>query len=354
MSDIALTSLVKAGGCGSKIPPYLLHDALARLPRPADPNLLFGTGSGDDAGVYRLTDELALVQTVDFFTPIVDDPYDFGAIAAANALSDCYALGAKPITGLNLVAFPCAQDLTLLDRILQGGGDKMSEAGAVILGGHSVNDPEPKYGIAITGTVHPQKMILNTGARPGDRLIITKKIGIGIVANLRKKAATAGGTPLITDAVYREAIESMKTLNKTASELMIEHGAHACTDITGFGFLGHAHNLARASGVALEIWYDRVPTFEGVVPHAVEGSKGGAERNRRWIEPQITMKVEDAEQAFAVLADPQTSGPLLIALGPDRAELFIEALRARSIGNAAIVGTVVSGVPGTITVSSSR
>lgn len=353
MSATALTSLVKAGGCGSKIPPYLLHEALAQLPRPANPNLLFGTASGDDAGVYRLTDDLAIVQTVDFFTPIVDDPYDFGAIAAANALSDCYALGATPITGLNLVAFPCSQDMSLLDRILRGGGDKMEEAGAVILGGHSVNDSEPKYGIAITGTVHPKKMVLNTGARPGDVILITKKIGVGIIANLRKKGAADGATQLVSDAVYQEAVTSMKTLNKVASELMVEHGVNACTDITGFGFLGHAHNVALASGVSFEIWLDKVPTFAGVTEHAIEGSKGGGERNRRWIEKQVTVKVPDRDRAFAVLCDPQTSGPLLIAAAPDRAEKLIEKMNASKVLSPAVVGKVVAGSPGTLVVSSS-
>ena len=237
--------------------PEDLRTALAGLPCFTDPNLLYGLNPGNDTGVYRLREDLAIVQTVDFFTPIVDNPYEFGQIAAANALSDCYTMGAKPVTGLNLVSYPCAVGLDTLGEILRGGAEKMIEAGAVIVGGHSIDDPEPKYGIAVTGIVDPRAMITNTQARPGDSLVLTKKIGTGIVTTLNKPPdGFAGwmrrfhlggdGHTSIPKEVYEEAVRSMRTLNQRAGEIMVEFGAHACTDVTGYGLLGHAHNVARS------------------------------------------------------------------------------------------------------------
>ena len=229
---------------------------------------------------------MAIVQTVDFFTPIVDDAYDYGQIAAANALSDCFTMGAQPITGLNLVGFPCHIGLDVLGRILAGGADKMREAGGVIVGGHSVDDAEPKYGIAVTGTVDPRKMVTNQGAKPGDKLILTKKIGTGVVTNVTKqvnplvKAARGlfGKNGKLRDGVFEEAVASMQELNKKASECMMRVGVNACTDVTGFGLLGHLHNVMEASGARARVVFSDVPRFEDLLPHAIAGTAGGGDR----------------------------------------------------------------------------
>lgn len=303
---------------------------------------------------------MAIVQTVDFFTPIVDDPYDFGAIAAANALSDCFTMGARVVTGLNLVAFPCHLGLEPLGEILRGGAEKMMEAGGVILGGHSVDDPEPKYGIAVTGTVDPRKMITNTGAKPGDVLILTKKIGTGIITNMRKTRTGFGkilgmisggsGHKAIRDEVYEEALEGMKTLNRTAGELMTEAGAGACTDITGFGLLGHAHNVAEASGAGFEISYAAVPKYDGIEAHAINGTKGGGERNRQWVRKFVRLESGVGENEFAVLCDAQTSGPLLISIDPARAEFLVGKMKAAGVPAPAIIGKVIDEESGRIRV----
>ncbi|MEE9256510.1 MAG: selenide, water dikinase SelD, partial [bacterium] len=259
--------------------PEDLREALSGFEPFSDPNLLYGTGPGDDTGVYKLREDLAIVKTVDFFTPIVDDPYAYGQIAAANALSDCFAMGAQPITGLNLVAFPCNLGLDILGRIMTGGADKMREAGAVIVGGHSVDDPEPKYGIAVTGTVDPRRMVTNQGAKPGDKLILTKKIGTGIVTNVTKavnpvtKAARSifGGGGKLKEGVFEEALASMSALNKKASEAMMKIGVHATTDITGFGLLGHLHNVMEASGARARVRFTEVPQFDDLLPLALAG-----------------------------------------------------------------------------------
>ncbi|MEK6709012.1 MAG: selenide, water dikinase SelD, partial [Nitrospinota bacterium] len=259
-----------------------MREAHGRFEPFRHPDLLYGTHPGDDTGVFRLREDLAIVQTVDFFTPIVDDPFAFGQIAAANALSDCFTMGAQPVTGLNLVAFPCALGLDALGQILRGGAEKMREAGAVILGGHSVDDPEPKYGIAVTGTVDPRKMITNRGARPGDKLILTKKIGTGIVTNLTKavsplrRAARGllGRGGRLKEGVFEEAVASMITLNQRASRLMVEAGARASTDVTGFGLLGHLHNVMETSGARARVRFSRVPRFDDLLPRAIAGTAG--------------------------------------------------------------------------------
>ena len=310
--------------------------------------MLFGLGSGDDAGVYRLRDDLAIVQTVDFFTPIVDDPFDFGAVAAANALSDCYALGATPITGLNLVCFPCSIGIKVLQEVLRGGEAKLEKAGATVIGGHSVNDPEPKFGVAVTGIIDPRTLITNQGAKQGDALVITKKIGIGIITNFRKPRSTLGeiwktmgiGGGHISDATFEEALTSMKTLNKVASRLMVEFGAHACTDITGFGLLGHAFNMASASNVALEISYDKVPKFPEVELYAIQGTKGGNAKNKASVRDKVQLAGEIGEVEYSVLCDAQTSGPLFIAVDPRRADEFVSALHLADVPQACIIGSV--------------
>jgi selenide,water dikinase len=349
-----LTRLVKAGGCGSKFGPLDLRTALSGLPVFEDPNLLFGTSNGDDAGVYQLSEDVALVQTVDFFTPIVDDPYDFGAIAAANALSDCYALGGRPLTGLNLLCFPCEMGFDAVREILRGGADQMRAAGAVILGGHSVRDNEPKYGIAVTGTVNPRRMVLNTGACPGDVLVLTKKIGVGIVTGRRKaqsgKQDDELQEPRLPESIFQEAVNSMKTLNKTAAELMIAAGAHACTDVTGYGLLGHARNLAQASGVSVEISYSAVPKFDGIEVYAVSGTKGGAERNKAWMKEAVELAGEVGEAEYSFLNDPQTSGPLLIAVAESTGTELITAMKKAGVPAPTIIGRVTEGRAGLVRV----
>ena len=297
---------------------------------------------------------------MDFFTPIVDNAYDFGAIAAANALGDCFTMGARPVTGLNLVSFPRRMGLEMLREILRGGAEKMLEAGGVIVGGHSVDDPEPKYGIAVTGVVDPRKMITNAGAKPGDALLLTKKIGTGIITSTRKSRTGfgkvlgrfAGGNEHkgIRDDVYEEAVEAMKTLNQTAGELMVEAGAGACTDVTGFGLLGHAHNVAEASGAAFEISYDAVPKYEGIEAFALAGTKGGGERNRHWVKEFARLENGVGESEFAILCDAQTSGPLLIAIDAAKAEPFIEKLKSAGVPAPAVIGKVLDGPAGHVRV----
>ena len=303
--------------------------------------------------MYKLREDLALVQTVDFFTPMVDDPYVFGQIAAANALSDCYAMGATPVTALNLVSYPCSLGMERLSLILRGGYEKVDEAGAVIVGGHSVDDKEPKYGLAITGVIDPRKMITNTGAKPGQRLILSKKLGTGIISNMNKLSGGGllskmrGYRPL-PESVYQESIQSMITLNDKASRLMVEFGVTACTDITGFGLLGHARNIADASGVALSINAGAVPSFEGVLEVAVEGTAGGGHRNRDFISGSAQRDAGVSDQAYHLMCDAQTSGGLFMAINSDRAAEFVSALAEQGYPAAADIGEVLDGPAGTI------
>jgi selenide,water dikinase len=314
--------------------------------------LLYGANIGDDAGVYKLRDDLALVQTVDFFTPVVDDPYLFGQIAAANALSDVYTMGATPITALNIISYPCRMGMERLALILRGGLDKVKEAGAVIIGGHSIDDTEPKYGLAVTGLVEPRKMITNQGAKPGQKIVLTKKLGTGIIVNMRKlssglKGRIRGLHPL-SEAVFLESIESMTTLNARAAELMLKFGCTACTDVTGFGLLGHAKNVAEASGVALEIRAGQVPRFDGVWEVAIEGTAGGSRRNREYVEGVVQRDHLVTEQDLCLFSDAQTSGGLLMTVDADKAEPLISALKAQGHPAAAIIGEVHDGPAGTI------
>src|SRR4051812_34702758 len=244
---VPLTSLSHGAGCGCKISAAQLRPIVAGLGAPTDPRVMVGTATSDDAGVVRLTDELAIVQTVDFFTPIVDDPYAFGRIAATNALSDIYAMGAVPVSALNLVAYPLERlGAEVLAEILRGGADAAAAAGAAIVGGHSIDDPEPKYGMAVTGTIHPDRILTNAGGRVGDALVLTKPLGAGTVATAIKRG-------LADDGLVARAIEVMTTLNDRASTQALRAGAHALTDVTGFGLLGHLHELALASGAAAEL-----------------------------------------------------------------------------------------------------
>lgn len=317
---------------------------MGQLPLPDDPNVLVGTATGDDAAVYRLTAELALVLTTDFFTPIVNDPYTFGAIAAANALSDVYAMGARPLTALNLVAFPVEQlPLETLTEILRGGGEKVREAGIAVVGGHSIDDAEPKYGLAVAGIVHPDRIVTNAGGRAQDRLYLTKAIGTGIITTAIKRETAP-------PAAEAAAIASMLALNRDACEAMLEVGAHAATDITGFGFLGHLRQLALASGLAARVQARAVPLLQGARELAQAGAvPGGTARNEAFLADWVTWPAGLPAADRTLLCDAQTSGGLLIAVPPARATALEAALRQRNLP-VAPVGVLVEGRPGSVLV----
>jgi len=305
---VRLTAQVKSGGCASKLSPKLLDQALRSVPKVANTNVLVGFDTADDAGVYQLTPDLAMVQTVDFFTPVVDDPFTFGAIAAANALSDVYAMGGSPVSALSVVAFPAEQDIGILSAIMQGGAEKMREAGCAVLGGHSVNDPEIKFGFAVTGTIHPQRIKTNAGARPGDALVFTKALGTGAITTALKRGVAS---PHHVEA----AIASMVRLNREACEAMLRHGANGCTDVTGFGMIGHSREMALASNVTLELAVAKIPVLPGALDAIRAGAvPGGAKNNREFASCVVEVQGDIAEELIALLYDPQTSGGLLISM----------------------------------------
>jgi len=296
---------------------------LARIPRWANENVLVGFDTSDDAGVYKLTPECALVQTVDFFTPIVDDPYTFGAIAAANALSDVYAMGGRPISSLSVLAWPAKGDLEDLSEILRGGAEKMHEADCAVIGGHSIQDNEVKFGYAVTGTVHPDRVKPNAGARAGDALVLTKRIGTGIISTALKRG-------IAQEDDMTASIESMLTLNRRACEAMLKFDVHGCTDVTGFGLIGHAREMALASGVTLEIDSHAVQFLRGAVDYARRGAIPGGLKNNREFASDC---VEGQSEFDDLLYDPQTSGGLLIALPEgDAAQLERDFPAAYRIG----------------------
>ena len=302
--------------------------------------------TSDDAGVYRLNDEQAIVQSVDFFTPVVDDPYAFGQIAAANALSDIYAMGAKPLTAMNLVSFPVGKlKMDILAKILQGGSEKIREAGAVLVGGHSIDDAEPKYGLSVTGIVHPDHVLSNAKAKPGDILILTKPLGIGIITTGIKRG-------IVSPEGEMEVIEVMATLNKGAAEAAIEVGVHAVTDVTGFGFLGHLQEMLQASGCSAEVYAYAVPILESVWECIKQKAiPGGTQANRRHLEGKVDFDPDVSEEVRIVLFDAITSGGLLLAVPEDRAALLLKRLEANRTPAAAVVGRVQQGEPGKIAVS---
>lgn len=309
---------------------------MSQLPSCTDPNVLIGTRTADDAAVYRISDELAIVQTVDYFTPVVDDPYVFGQITAANSLSDIYAMGARPLFALNIAGFPAdTLPLEVLSKILQGGADKAAEAGISIIGGHTIKDPEPKYGMAVTAVIHPERVISNAGARPGDRLILTKPLGIGIVTTAMKQGKAS---PQAVD----EVVEIMRTLNRDAAEAMVAVGVHACTDVTGFGFLGHLSEMVRGSGVGAVIDLGGVPVIEEAWRLVKEGiAPGGSRRNLEFLRERLLPGAGVGEDELLLLADAQTSGGLLIAVAPERVEKLKEELASRGVPVAAEVGEIV-------------
>jgi selenide,water dikinase len=307
------------------------------LPGMHHPDLMADYGGFSDAGVFRLRGDLALVQTVDFFPPIVDGPRDFGRIAAANALSDCYAMGGSPLTALNIAAFPSKKlPVEVLGEILAGGAEKVLEAGAVVVGGHTIDDAEVKYGLCVTGTAHPDRIVSNGGARPGQALVLTKPLGMGTVSTAIKKER-------MDEAAAREAIEIMATLNRDASEAMLELRATGATDVTGFGLLGHAFELAEASGVTVRIAASHVPILPGVHDLAAEGFlSGGVRKNRDYVEVRVRFLGAVDEVLVSLLFDSETSGGLLIALDPDAAGTLIAILRSKGHDHAAVVGEVVT------------
>ncbi len=336
MTAVKLTSLSHGAGCACKVPAALLAPLVQALPRPSDPNLLVGVSTSDDAGVYRVREDLALVQTVDFFTPIVDDPYDFGRIAATNALSDVYAMGGTPISALNLVAWS-VQDLgaEMLGEVLRGGADVARAAGAAIVGGHTIDDPEPKYGLAVTGVIHPDEVITNATGRAGDALVLTKPVGAGAVTTSLKKG-------LVTDTVLAGAVKVMTELNAAAAAAAWRAGAHAMTDVTGFGLLGHLHELALASGVSAEVEAAAVPAIPGAL-ELLEDDRavaGGSRNNRRYAEEFATFDAGVDEVHRRLVTDAMTSGGLLVALGPERTGEV----------PGTVIGRLVEGEAGTIRV----
>jgi selenide,water dikinase len=299
---------------------------LRRLPVTANERVLVGYGTADDAGVYKLRDDLALVQTVDFFTPIVDDPFDFGRIAAANALSDVYAMGGTPISALNIAAFPIETlDAQILEKILEGGASIAQQAGVAILGGHTIKDSEPKYGMAVLGTIHPGRVVTNANARPGDLLVLTKPLGTGVLATALKRGE-------VPESAMQEAIAWMATLNDRASAAMLQAGAHACTDITGYGLLGHAAEMARASGVALHIEASKVPLIPGVLDLIERGVVPGGSKDNALTHAEFTSFDASVSASLALaLSDAQTSGGLLIALPPERFDTLQTALSGAQV-----------------------
>jgi len=325
---VRLTETVKAGGCASKLSPAMLDRVLAKLPRQTDPNVLVGFDHSDDAGVYQIGPDMALAQTVDFFTPMVDDPYTFGQIAATNALSDIYAMGGRPITALAHVCFPASGDLNILEQILAGGLSKMIEASCSVIGGHSVRDDEMKFGYSVTGLISPGKIFTNAGARPGDHLLFTKSLGTGVITTAIKKNAAK-------QAWIDAAIASMTTLNKRAAEIvraMEDRLVHAMTDVTGFGFIAHAREIALASDVSLRIFVNRIPLLDGALECIRAGHiPAGLNANREFAECVVNYEDGIPDDLKTILFDPQTAGGLLIAIAPENSEELKRTLIAAGV-----------------------
>ena len=330
---VYLTKLAPNCGCAAKVGPGTLSGILCKLPKFQNPDLLVGTETSDDAAVYRISDELAIIQTLDFFTPVADDPYDFGQIAAANALSDVYAMGGEPKTALNIVAFPKDMDTEILGEILKGGADKVMEAGAVLAGGHTIQDDTPKYGLSVTGFVHPDKFWKNYGALTGDRLILTKALGTGIIN-------TAIKADMASEGAREAALASMKTLNKGARDVLKKYHIHACTDVTGFGLGGHGTEMAESSNKTLVIHTEQLPVLSNVEEYASMGLiPGGAYRNREFAgktgyTSTAVLWKED------LVFDPQTSGGLLAAVPEEEADSIVKELKKAGLP-ASVIGEVI-------------
>jgi len=345
-SEIRLTRFTHGMGCACKLRPQDLESVLRALPPVADAAVLIDASTCDDAAVYRVRDDLALVQTVDFFTPIVDDPYDFGAVSAANSLSDIYAMGARPAFALSIVAFPSQRlPLAVLEQILRGAVDKAREAGIAIVGGHSVEDTEPKFGLAVTGFVHPERVWSNAGAQPGDALILTKPIGTGILATAVKRE-------LVDPPVARRLAATLSTLNRAAAEVLAEFDVHACTDVTGFGLLGHLREMTAAAGVDAEIDAAAVPILEPAADLAAANIvPGGTLDNLAHVAPHVDWSDDMPRVSKMLLADAQTSGGLLVAVPADQAASLVEKLRQRGVIDAAKIGRFLDRGAGRIRVT---
>ena len=311
-----------------------MAQVLCQLPEFYDENLIVGLDTSDDAAVYKINDDIAIVLTMDFFTPVVDDPYKFGQVAAANSLSDIYAMGGRPVTAMNIVCFPNCFSLDILTNILKGGADKVKEAGASLVGGHTVEDNEPKYGLSVMGMVNPKKVVTNSGAKPGDVLILTKPLGIGILN-------TAIKADLIGDDIIDQGVSIMSYLNKDACEAMLEIGVNGCTDITGFGFLGHALEMAEASCITLEIWTDYLPIIKDSIDLAKMGIiPGGAYKNRDYVGNKVNFKNNINQEIIDILFDPQTSGGLLISVEEEKSHDLLRLLKQNNKTDFNIIGRV--------------
>ena len=333
MTTVPLTSLSHGAGCGCKLPAASLLPIVAGLSGAASPDLIVGSATGDDAAVFRLSDDLALVQTIDFFTPIVDDPFDFGRIAAANALSDVYAMGGRPLTAMNVVAFPLEElGGDVLREVLRGGLAVVEEAGAALVGGHSIEDAEPKYGLAVTGVVHPAALVTNAGGRAGDVLVLTKPLGVGAIVTARKRGAAG-------DALLAAAVDVMAALNAAACEAALRAGAHAMTDVTGFGLVGHALGMMSAGGVSLHVALSSLPVYPRVRDMHAAGVTTGSTRPNR---AHGAGRVRGTLDSFwdALVHDPQTSGGLLIAVDAAAADELVRRLVDAGVEHATRIGEV--------------
>ena len=332
-----LTEMTSAGGWAAKIGPEVLADVLSQLPKNDNEkvrNLLVGLDTADDAAIYKLDDEKALIQTLDFFTPMVDDPYIFGQIAAANSLSDIYAMGGEPIVAMNIVCFPSCHDMQVLAEILKGGFSKVKESGALLVGGHTVDDKEPKYGLSVSGLVHPDRVQANSTARPGDKLILTKPVGTGILSTAMKE-------DLVSQEVVDKVIETMVHLNKYAAMSVNKFEVHSITDITGFGLLGHAMEMAKASDVTIEIDSKNVPILDGAIEMAEMGIvPSGAYNNMGYIQDDVMKDESVPESIEDCLYDPQTSGGLLVAVRADQADDIVKDMLANGSIVAEVIGEV--------------
>ncbi|MBN7572996.1 MULTISPECIES: selenide, water dikinase SelD [Clostridium] len=329
--NVKLTSLTKTSGCAAKIGPGVLHNVLNSLPKFENPNLIVGFDTNDDACVYKINDNTVAIQTVDFFPPMVDDPYIFGQIAAANALSDIYAMGGNPATAMNLLCFPSCLDISIMHDILAGGYDKVKEAGAVIAGGHTIADPTPKYGLCVSGFAHPSDILSNSNAKTGDMLVLTKPLGIGIMN-------TAAKAELLNESKIKEVTWIMSTLNKYAKECTSKLDIHSCTDVTGFSLIGHSYEMASGSNKTIEIFSQSVPIIDGALDYAKMGIiPEGMYNNLDYLKDKFTLASKVAQELQDVLIDPQTSGGLLLSIPEKNVKEFLSRIEeftpyARVIG----------------------
>jgi selenide,water dikinase len=344
---LRLTKLAKRAGCAAKHPPGFLLPLLGMLPPVTDPNVLVGSSTADDAAVYRLSADTALVLTTDFFTPIVDDPRDFGRVAAANALSDVYAMGGRPLAALSVVGFPDTLPAAVLGAILAGACEVAAEAGAAVVGGHTIKSEEPIFGLAVTGTVHPDRVLSNAGARPGDALVLTKPLGLGVITTAAKNDRDSRGA-------IGEAIRVMTTLNRAAAGVFAAREAHALTDVTGFGLLGHLRNMTAASRVTAGVWADRVPVLAAAREYVADGiAPGGTRANLKFLADWVDYAADVPETDRLLLCDAQTSGGLLAAVPGDAADATVRALAAAGV-TGVVVGKIGGAGAGRITVVNER